>query len=65
MMDLLPVPIVMVNQDIPRLAEAAVDQLLRQTRWRLGHPLDQPVVLPATRVTNIAFDRLVQQRNAK
>jgi len=53
MMHLLPLPIVCSIQDIPMLADAAVNLLLPQLTGE--SPRLQPVIVPARAVTNRAF----------
>jgi LacI family transcriptional regulator len=53
MMDLLRVPIVCAMQDIPALAEGCVAQILKLME---GDQSVAPILLPATVVTNKAFD---------
>ena len=53
MMHLLPLPIVCTIQDVPMLADAAVNLLLPQLKGEPPKP--QPVALPARAVTNRAF----------
>jgi LacI family transcriptional regulator len=56
MMHLLPLPIVCSVQDIPRLAEACVRQLLAQLLEPNRAP--EPMLLPTRVVTNAAFDAI-------
>jgi LacI family transcriptional regulator len=60
MMHLLPVPIICSMQDIEKLAESCVAQLLPQLSGEDGHAT--PIVLPARVVKNHAFEAW-QRRN--
>ena len=53
MMHLLPVPIACSVQDVPKLAEGCVAQLLPQLKKESGEP--RPIVLPARAVVNREF----------
>lgn len=53
-MHLLPIPVVCANQDITMLAEACVQQILRQLEGGAGEA--PPTILPARVVTNRAFN---------
>jgi len=59
-MDLLPVPIVTCDQDVHRLAEGAVEMLLK----RLKEPGAEvkPVIIPARLTCNPAFGKLSTRR---
>ncbi len=59
MMQLLPLPIVCCIQDVARLAEACVNQLLPQLRGEKSASQLEPVTAPMRLVTNPAFDRRV------
>jgi LacI family transcriptional regulator len=59
MMRLLPVPIVCCVQDVARLAEACVNQLLPQLRGERGAEQLEPITAQTNVVTNPAFDRRV------
>ena len=55
-MDLLPVPIVACFQDVHRLAETAVDMLLKQ--FEAPAAIVKPIVVPVQVTWNKAFDKL-------
>jgi hypothetical protein len=57
MMHLLPVPIVCSVQDIDRLAEGCVGQLLPQLAGEA--PDVRPMLFPARAVSNLKFQELV------
>jgi LacI family transcriptional regulator len=57
MMRMLPVPIVCCVQDVARLAEACVNQLLPQLRGERTASQLEPITAPTSVVTNPAFDR--------
>jgi LacI family transcriptional regulator len=59
LMHLLPVPIVCSNQDVPRLAEGCVAQLMPLLRGEKARP--EPIILQARAVTNPAFESLLSQ----
>ena len=58
MMHLLRIPIVCSNQDVPRLAEACVEQLLPMLRGEQA-PEPAATILPAHVITNNPFDARV------
>lgn len=59
-MDLLPVPIVSCFQDVNRLAEGAVEMLLKQLEDSAAAV--KPMVVPMQVTWNKAFDKLAQRR---